>query len=285
LDISNPRFMATVKVAAFIAAYIAAAFLLGILIRFLPAGVMDVFNPVAPVLMLIVLAIVFRVFWDREPVATMGLASTPTWGYEFISGFAVGIFLISTIFAATALAGGLTFKSHFSGGMLNYAFFGVLVFFFIGMLFQVFAEEIVFRGYLFVTTEKGWGAAAAVAVTSVLFGLSHFFNPGFSVFVAANLVLAGVLMALGVVVTRNIWWPLGFHLAWNFFEGYVFGFPISGVSATPVSLFITKVGAPAWLLGGSFGPEGGAAATIAFSAGIIWLLIKLKRRGRDAGTA
>ncbi len=285
MDIHNPRFVATAKVVAFVSAYVASAFLLGMLIRFLPAGVMAVFNPVAPVLMLIVLAIVFRLFWDREPVATMGLESTPTWGFEMISGFAVGIFLISSLFAATALVGGLTFKSHFSGGMMNYAFFGILLFFFIGTLFQVFAEEIVFRGYLFVTVKKGWGMAAAVGVSSVLFGAAHIFNPGFSAFVAFNLILAGVLMALAVVVTRNIWWPLGFHLAWNFFEGYVYGFPVSGLSASPISLFITKVSAPKWLLGGGFGPEGGLAATIAFSAGIVWLLVKLKKGTEDAGTA
>lgn len=285
MDISNPRFMAAVKVVAFVLAYVAAAFLLGILIRFLPAGIMAVFDPVGPVLMLIVLAIVFRVFWDREPVATMGLESTPTWGFEMISGFAIGVFLVSVLFAVTALAGGLTFKSHFSGGMMSLGFFGVLAFFFIGMLFQVFAEEIVFRGYLFVTVKGGWGVAAAVVVSSVLFGFAHFFNPGFSLSIAVNLILAGVLMALGVVVTGNIWWPLGFHLAWNFFEGYVYGFPVSGLTASPISLFITKVSAPQWLLGGSFGPEGGIAATIVFSAGIVWLLIRLKRRDRDAGTA
>lgn len=285
MDISNPRFMAAVKVVAFVLAYVAAAFLLGILIRFLPAGIMAVFDPVGPVLMLIVLAIVFRVFWDREPVATMGLESTPTWGFEMISGFAIGVFLVSVLFAVTALAGGLTFKSHFSGGMMSLGFFGVLAFFFIGMLFQVFAEEIVFRGYLFVTVKGGWGVAAAVVISSILFGFAHSFNPGFSLFIAANLILTGVLMALGVVVTGNIWWPLGFHLAWNFFEGYVYGFPVSGLTASPISLFITKVSAPQWLLGGSFGPEGGIAATIVFSAGIVWLLIRLKRRDRDAGTA
>lgn len=285
MDISNPRFMAAVKVVAFVLAYVAAAFLLGVLIRFLPAGIMAVFDPVGPVLMLIVLAIVFRVFWDREPVATMGLESTPTWGFEMISGFAIGVFLVSVLFAVTALAGGLTFKSHFSGGMMSLGFFGVLAFFFIGMLFQVFAEEIVFRGYLFVTVKGGWGVAAAVVISSILFGFAHSFNPGFSLFIAANLILTGVLMALGVVVTGNIWWPLGFHLAWNFFEGYVYGFPVSGLTASPISLFITKVSAPQWLLGGSFGPEGGIAATIVFSAGIVWLLIRLKRRDRDAGTA
>lgn len=277
--------MAAVKVVAFVLAYVAAAFLLGILIRFLPAGIMAVFDPVGPVLMLIVLAMVFRVFWDREPVATMGLESTPTWGFEMISGFAIGVFLVSVLFAVTALTGGLTFKSHFSGGMMSLGFFGVLAFFFIGMLFQVFAEEIVFRGYLFVTVKGGWGVAAAVVISSILFGFAHSFNPGFSLFIVANLILAGVLMALGVVVTGNIWWPLGFHLAWNFFEGYVYGFPVSGLTASPISLFITKVSAPQWLLGGSFGPEGGIAATIAFSAGIVWLLIRLKRRDRDAGTA
>jgi uncharacterized protein len=285
LDISNPRFVAAIKVAVFVLAYITAAILLGVLIRFLPPKVMGIFDPIGPVLMLIVLALVFRVFWDRQPIATMGLESTTTWGYEIISGFAVGVVLISLIFAAAALAGGLTFKSHFSGGMINIGFFGVLVFFFIGMLFQVFAEEIVFRGYLFTTVKSGWGVAAAVAVTSVLFSFAHAFNPGFSWFIVPNLVLAGVLMALGVVVTGNIWWPLGFHLAWNFFEGYVYGLPVSGMTASPISLFITKVSAPAWLLGGTFGPEGGVAATIAFSAGIVWLLIRLKRGSGNAGAA
>jgi membrane protease YdiL (CAAX protease family) len=285
LDTGNPRFLATIKVVAFVLAYIAAAFLLGILVRFLPANVMSIFDPIVPVLMLIILALVFRVFWDREPVATMGLESTPTWGFEFISGFAAGAALITLVFVLTALTGGLTFKSHFSGGMLNVSFFGVMAFFLIGMLFQVFAEEIVFRGYLFTTLKSGWGVAAAVALSAVLFGMAHFFNPGFSWFVAPNLILAGILLALGVAVTGNIWWPLGFHLAWNFFEGYVYGFPVSGLTASSISLFFTKVTAPAWLLGGSFGPEGGLASTIAFSLGIVWLLFRYKRGKQHAGTA
>lgn len=285
MNTKSPRFMASLKVAAFIVVYVAAAVLLGVLIRFLPANIMPAFDPVVPVLMLIALAVCFRIFWDREPIATMGLESTPTWGYELAYGFATGIVLISLIFAVTAVAGGLTFKSHFSGGMMNLAFFGILFFFFIGMLMQVFAEEIVFRGYLFVTLKKGWGVAVAVVVSSLLFGLAHVFNPGFSWFVAVNIALAGVLTALGVVLTGNIWWPLGFHLAWNFFEGYVYGFPVSGMNASPISIFFTNVRAPDWLLGGSFGPEGGLAATIVFLLGIAWLLFKIRKEKGIAGTA
>jgi hypothetical protein len=285
MDRRDPRIISTVKTVAFVAAYLVAAVLLGVLVRFLPASYMDVFNPVVPVLMLIALAICFRVFWDREPVATMGLESTPTWGYDLVSGFAVGLVLISLVFVIPLLTGGLTFKSHFTGGMFNVAFFAIMAFFFIGMLFQVFAEEIVFRGYLFVTVKSGWGMMTAVAVTSVLFGVGHIFNPGFSWAIALNLVLAGILMALGVVVTGNIWWPLGFHLAWNFFEGYIYGFPVSGLTASPISMFFTKITAPSWLMGGSFGPEGGLAGTLAFTAGIIWLLYLNKKKEKNARTA
>lgn len=285
MDRRDPRIISTVKTVAFIAAYLAAAIVLGVLVRFLPAYLMSVFNPVVPVLMLIALAVCFRVFWDRKPVATMGLEATTTWGYDFLSGFAVGLVLISLIFLITFVAGGLSFTSHFTGGMASLPFYGIMAFFLIGMLFQVFAEEIVFRGYLFVTVKSGWGITAAVGVTSFLFGAGHIFNPGFSWATAVNLVLAGIVMALGVVLTGNIWWSLGFHLAWNFFEGYIFGFPISGLTASPISIFFTKITAPAWLLGGSFGPEGGLAGTLAFAAGIAWLVFLLMRKGKNAGAA
>lgn len=285
MDTKDPRFISTVKTVVFVIAYVAAAIVLGVLVRFLPASYMSVFDPVIPVVMLIALAVCFRVFWDRKSVASMGLEATSTWGYDTIYGFAIGIVLISLIFVITLMASGLSFKSHFSGGMFNFSFYGIMVFFFIGMLLQVFAEEIVFRGYLFVTVKSGWGMAAAVAATSVLFGFGHFFNPGFSWIVAVNLILAGVVMALGVVATGNIWWPLGFHLGWNFFGGYIYGFPVSGLTASPISVFFTKVTAPAWLLGGSFGPEGGLAGTLAFAAGIAWLALALNRKGENARAA
>ncbi len=281
----NPRLIATVKLAAFIIAYLAVSILIGILVRFVPAKIMAGLYPVLGVLMPVTLVLCFRFLWDKEPLATMGMEATKTWGYEFLSGFGVGAILITIIFVMTAVSGGLTFKSHFSGGIMNIAFLGILVFLFIGTLMTAFSEELVFRGYLFFTIRKGWGVPVAVLVSSFLFGFGHVFNPGFSWVVGLNLTLTGVLLALGVVITKNIWWPLGLHAAWNFLEGSVYGFPVSGFGAGSISLLITKVTAPKWLLGGSFGPEAGLASTVVVLLGMAWLWFFEKRRRTVAGTA
>ncbi|RLG70853.1 MAG: hypothetical protein DRO23_12780 [Thermoprotei archaeon] len=61
--------------------------------------------------------------------------------------------------------------------------------------------------------------------------------------------------------------PIGLHFAWNYFEGFVYGFPVSGREIE--GLLLTKVKGPAWLTGGTFGPEG------SFIGLIIALLVNL----------
>ena len=70
----------------------------------------------------------------------------------------------------------------------------------------------------------------------------------------------------------SIWTPIGLHAAWNWFEGWVFGFPVSGTLRE--SLLVLDIRGPAWATGGAFGPEGGALglAAMALVAALLWLL-------------
>jgi membrane protease YdiL (CAAX protease family) len=284
LDSTKGRALAALRVAVFVVAYVAALFLIGFFDRWLPPRVVNIALPLLSVFMPLALAVCFRIFWDRRPLKTLGLESVPSWGVEIGYGFAVGAILVTVIFLTVAAAGWLTWKVHFVGGMANLMFISVIFYLFTAALAVAFSEEFVFRGYILQNLLDDWGAVVAIAVSSILFGLGHLFNPGFNGLVAVNLTLAGAVMGYGVVIYKNLWWPIGFHVAWNFFEGPLYGMPVSGVSAASISLFITKMNGPAWLIGGKFGPEGGALATLALMAGLagLWFVDRNRRSKADA---
>ena len=121
-------------------------------------------------------------------------------------------------------------------------------------------EELLFRGALFRLVEEWAGTWIALAVSGLLFGAAHAFNPGATwVSVIAIALEAGVLLGSAFAVTKNLWLPIGLHFAWNFFEGPVYGTQVSGRTLLP-SLLTAHLTGPAWLTGGAFGPEAGIPA-------------------------
>jgi membrane protease YdiL (CAAX protease family) len=70
-----------------------------------------------------------------------------------------------------------------------------------------------------------------------------------------GLVAAGLFLAYAYVITRQLWLPIGLHIGWNFFEGNVFGFPVSGLET--FKLITLRVHGPELWTGGAFGPEAG----------------------------
>jgi hypothetical protein len=94
---------------------------------------------------------------------------------------------------------------------------------------------------------------------------------------------AGVLLGAAFVVTRNLWFPIALHFAWNFCEGPIFGTQVSGGVLT-TSLFTSHVSGPVWLTGGRFGPEAGVPAIVIGLIASVALLVHAARnsllRGR-----
>ncbi len=128
-------------------------------------------------------------------------------------------------------------------------------------------EETVFRGYLWFLLERRLGWAAAAGLTSLLFAFAHGANPAFSLSppVLANLLLAGLVLA---AVRRRLGFPaaVGWHFGWNAALGALFGLPVSGVTF-PALVRVLDAAPVAWG-GGSFGPEGGFAGTVALLASL-----------------
>ncbi|MEW6522933.1 MAG: CPBP family intramembrane glutamic endopeptidase [Bacillota bacterium] len=94
------------------------------------------------------------------------------------------------------------------------------------------AEELFFRGYCVTALNSGRGTLAA-ALSALAFVLSHGLNTNISSLALANIFVAGLLFAYMFLGTGSIWMPVGYHITWNYFQGPVFGLPVSGGPVVP----------------------------------------------------
>ena len=124
---------------------------------------------------------------------------------------------------------------------------------------------------------------AAVLVAAILFGLTHAFFEGASVLSVISNSLGGVMYGLAFVLTGRIWLGVGLHFAWNFVQGPILGFILSGHPVPGAPFHIDDLG-PALLTGGAYGPEGGIVG-IGFRFMIIGAVLAVTRKKAAAGLA
>ncbi|MGO4274434.1 lysostaphin resistance A-like protein, partial [Paenibacillus sp. TAF58] len=130
-------------------------------------------------------------------------------------------------------------------------------------------EELFARGYLQGLVKIRFGTISGITVSTVVFAFLHTFNPGMwnSPLPILNLLLAGLLFALSREYSGGLWMPMGMHLSWNFFQGCIFGFEVSG---TPMSsLMKTEIQGASLISGADFGAEGSLVTTIILILGIV----------------
>jgi uncharacterized protein len=141
-------------------------------------------------------------------------------------------------------------------------------------------EELIFRGVLFRIIEGRIGTWLALALTAVLFGMSHLFNAHATVWGALSIAVeAGAMLGAAYVATRNLWVPIGVHFAWNFAEGGVFGTNVSGTDS-PQGLLHGVLSGPTAISGGEFGPEASVYALVVGALVTAVFLMVARRRGR-----
>jgi uncharacterized protein len=123
-------------------------------------------------------------------------------------------------------------------------------------------EEILMRGIIFRLIEEKLGSYIALIISAIIFGALHLANPNSSIVAALGLAIqAGLSLAAAFIYTKNLWFPIAIHFAWNFTQSGIFGAVTSG-NTMKKTLITAKIEGAEWFTGGSFGPEGSIQATL-----------------------
>jgi membrane protease YdiL (CAAX protease family) len=207
---------------------------------------------------------------ERRSFASTGYKLHRGWLRDFGLGSLAGAATLGLAVLIAALAGAAHFQWRAqSAGAVVAGLAALFVFFLVSAAY----EEVLLRGFAFQALAHNMGAAFAIALTSVIFGLLHLSNPNVTAFSTLNTILAGVWLAAAYLKTRSLWLATALHYSWNFAMVFVFGLPVSGITMFDhLALTEGRAADPAWLSGGSYGPEGGLAATIAIALAtlVIW---------------
>lgn len=128
------------------------------------------------------------------------------------------------------------------------------------MVLVAFGEELVFRGYVLNNLMQSFNRWIALATSALLFATFHIGSPGANILPLINVFIAGLLLGVNYSHTRNLWFGIFFHFTWNFFQGPVLGYKVSGKSFG--SILEQDLQGPPLLTGGNFGFEGSVLCTI-----------------------
>jgi membrane protease YdiL (CAAX protease family) len=220
--------------------------------------------------MLLPLTYLCRRFLDRRDWVSLGFRRDRGWAPDLLLGLALGGVQMLAILGIE-WAGGWLSVGLPSGEMLVRGLAEGLIAAGLFVLVAV-GEELMFRGYLQENLREGIGLLPTVALASLLFGLFHSLNPNFGWMALLNIVLAGVSMSYGRVVTGNLWLPIAYHFSWNFFQGPILALPVSGGRFGGLLTVVDRGTAPL-VTGAAFGPEGGLIGTLILlsSFPIFWL--------------
>ena len=135
---------------------------------------------------------------------------------------------------------------------------GSWVFFLLVALF----EEILMRGYILGRLlHTRMNKFLSLFISSALFALLHIFNPEIDFLPMLNLLLAGMLLGASYLYTKNLCFPISLHLFWNWIQGPVLGYEVSGNNFIS-SMLTLHLPEDNVLNGGAFGFEGSLICTV-----------------------
>jgi membrane protease YdiL (CAAX protease family) len=220
---------------------------------------------------------VARRWLDKRSFESLGLKLSMQALLDLLAGIGIAGLQMGFIYLLMLGLGWLTFEGFaWEVDPMNVVIISVLTFFVV-FIFAGWNEELLSRGYHLQTIASGLNLFWGVVISSAVFGLLHVFNPNATWVSTAGIFFAGIYLAYAYIRTKQLWLSIGLHIGWNFFEGVVFGFSVSGLEDI-YKLIRIRVHGPELWTGGAFGPEAGLIVlpSLLLGAGLTYLYTKTR---------
>lgn len=201
---------------------------------------------------------IFMKYVDKEKFINLGF-QTKNRLKDFIVGILLGAVIMATGYGLLVLLNEISFQR------IVFDFKEIIISIILYIIVAV-TEEVLLRGYILRSLMISFNKYVALIVSSVLFSLMHGFNPNVDLFGLTAIFLAGILLGISYIHTKNLWFPIALHLSWNLFQSG-FGFNVSGQDSYSLIEFGVKENN--LLNGGAFGFEGSILSIIAMVLVII----------------
>ncbi|MCX7923980.1 MAG: CPBP family intramembrane metalloprotease [Clostridia bacterium] len=220
---------------------------------------------IAQTLCMVLAVIIVLKIVDHRRMSDIGVNSISSGFKDLAYGMFLGAASMIAVFAVLLISGSISLINEFSTPNISVSIItGFLMFIFVG-----FNEELFARAYCISVLQSNGSRWIPAIISSVIFSLMHGMNPNLSVLGLINIFLVGLLFAYMFLKTNSLWLPVGYHITWNFFQGNVFGFSVSGMPLD--SIYSVKLNGNSILNGGAFGPEGGLMATLVVVLGFVFV--------------
>jgi len=204
-----------------------------------------------------------------DSLDSVGFVLDRRWAVEAAVGFLCGGGLMVLAAALVWVAGGVTWTLD-PARSLHGLMSGLLVFAVVALF-----EEGLFRGFVFQRMLDGLGVWPTQVLLALLFALSHWGNPGMHgatrLWATVDIALAALFLGLAYLRTRSLALPVGIHLGWNWTQGNVLGFGVSGIKEGAGWLHPVFLGRPEWVTGGVFGLEASVFGVVAVVVAMLLL--------------
>lgn len=210
--------------------------------------------------------------WRKLPLSLLGMSLRGR-GKDLLAGLGVAVLLYAVGFGTSLLMGIVEIASV---QWVPRDLLGTLLFF----LLVAVTEEVMLRGFVLGRMlSAGMNRFVALFLSSALFSAMHLFNPNFALLPFVNILLAGCLLGASFLYTRNLCFPVVLHWFWNWLQGPVLGYEVSGMDSGETLLTLRLTGSDL-LTGGSFGFEGSLLCTVLLVVGTLAIVGYYERRGR-----
>lgn len=267
------------------------AFLLASIIS-LPVGdanLRRLVREIATVILMLGLVFMLSQILDRRQFKDYGYSFDKNWVADFSFGFLLGVFIFVFVFMVEMAAGYAEIETYFyKYDPMPFALQFLIsfsIYVSIGIVEETFSRGYQLKNFLeglsFKKLNPKISLALGLGIVSLIFGFLHGGNPNASLVSSINISVIALLFGYAYLIRGSLAVPIGLHISWNFTQGNLFGYPVSGV-ATDISIIKVKVTGNEFITGGDFGPEAGAVIFLALLFGMALTYAYHKKRYNSA---